>query len=409
MPLPSLRERLLPWLLPVTLTVAVFFSFLFTVPRPHQEFYSMQAFIESLARGRLDFSILGFHGADFLAVPWYLLTRSPFTAIEVQIFTALFLPLAAFAAGRAIYKQTWHGLMLAAIISLMPFVTYAGLRGWTEPTHMLLLLLTITFAARGKLTAAGLMWGLALLTKPFALGLVPLLFHYRSKEGGFLVRNRAFLVAGEMVVMYLLLQFLQARYLLMGMAPGTISTVLTEGLMRMPANGMHALQILFSVHNYYFPDPALTGAGNLMHTTPLLVFLGLFGLLAQRQYYATPALGHALLWGILIAIGLNVPLDHMDHIYMEAGILLFVIAALPVLRSFPLWIPLVLATLHFQWFYFYLQYRTVYALQPGFFLVPALVDGIAIGWGVWAFWRSFKHRPAALPASTPAPSPLAAV
>jgi len=59
---------------------------------------------------------------------------------------------------------------------------------------------------------------------------------------------------------------------------------------------------------------------------------------------------------------------------MQAGILCFILAAVPLLRLYPLWIPLVLATLHFQWFYFYLQYRQVFLLDAFFFAVPLTTD-----------------------------------
>ena len=73
----------------------------------------------------------------------------------------------------------------------------------------------------------------------------------------------------------------------------------------------------------------------------------------------------------------------MDDFYMQTGIFFIILAALPVLKAMPVWIPLALATLHFQWFYFYLQHGSTFQLDYWFFLVPLLVDICFIGWCIF--------------------------
>ena len=132
--------------------------------------------------------------------------------------------------------------------------------------------------------------------------------------------------------------------------------------------------MLFSVHNYYFPDPSKTGPGNLLHTSPVLMFIGLYALLSSRNVFTDRRLPPALLLGAVAGFVMNALLDHMDHFYMEAGVLLLIVASIPLLSRARVWVPLTLATLHFQWFYFFLQYREVFALSWQFFLVPLYID-----------------------------------
>ena len=82
----------------------------------------------------------------------------------------------------------------------------------------------------------------------------------------------------------------------------------------------------------------------------------------------------------IIGIGLNIAIDHMDHFYMETGLFFLILAALPMLKKYPIWIPIALATLHFQWFYFFLQFREVFQLDSLFFVVPVLIDALLILW-----------------------------
>ena len=89
---------------------------------------------------------------------------------------------------------------------------------------------------------------------------------------------------------------------------------------------------------------------------------------------------------------MNALLDHMDHFYMEAAILLFIIAAMPVLLRTPLWIPLTYGTLLFQWFYFYLQYKPGFLFQWWFFSTPVIIGIWMSGWLAIGTYNALKRR-----------------
>ena len=61
-------------------------------------------------------------------------------------------------------------------------------------------------------------------------------------------------------------------------------------------------------------------------------------------------------------------------------------------RRHVIWIPILLATLHFQYFYFWLQYAEGFALTLWFWGVPVLVDLCFLIWGSYSLWR--VHRSA---------------
>lgn len=411
------RSDILAWSYVFLLTLAVAVSMVSATPFPADDHFFFQEFIEKLAGGTLDLSIPGFHGMNIVAVPWYWITRSPIAQIEFQMFSGTLIPLFAFLAGRSLFRSTWHGIVFASIMAMMPFLSFSSLRGWMVATYHCLILLTLLGAGlrakwlagrgisqeegsvravvRSFFAGGGWMWlpfGFSLISLPFAAALLPLLIVLTGDSRKPLHRRYDQVILGLSVpAAYLLIQFLQAGRISVGVHEEFDAVGVWQGPVGMVKNAAHALQMLFSVHNFYLPNPAKTAQGNLMHTTPILIFLGLFGLLSPKDYFnptssasgglrVARGLPLALLLGFLIGIGLNVAIDHMDHFYMETGILFLLLAALPVLKKHPLWIPIALATLHFQWLYFYLQFKDVFLLGQSFFLVPLFVDAAFIIW-----------------------------
>ncbi len=369
----SLRRSLPRVILSVTvaaLCALVFITVVRGTPHPLDDHFLYQRFVNALAGGSLDLSIGGFHGSDFFAVPVAWLTHSPISQILALIVWAALLPLLAFFAGKTVFGSEKDGLILSAIIAMMPFTWIVLLRGWTGPAYWGLMFLSLACAKKPWL--AGVFLGFAILTKPFAIALLPLLLVLAPK-GKTSQRWMPALVAGALVFLYILIQLLQVGHIAVG-AHADLSLANTfADPDRIVLNLAHALQILFSVHNYYFLNPSLTGPGNLLHTTPVLVFLGLWALLDRHAWFEKRQRA-AILLGLAIGIGLNALLDHIDHYYLEAAVLLFILAAMPVIRERFLWLLLVFITLHFQWLYAFLEFRELFRLDLHFFLVPAAVD-----------------------------------
>ena len=362
-------SRKIHWLV-LVLMAGFAVTFLHSAVFPMDDHFNYQAFIQALASGNLDLTISGFHGSDFLAVPLYWVFPSPILQIYFQIAAAILLPLCAYAAAWVLYKTTSERVVFVCVLSMMPFLYFVALRGWTGPAYWDLLLLSIAAAPVWPYIGAVLL-ALAILTKPFAIALLPLFFVLLPKQWSKKQKRIPVYITVGLCVLYMAVQYMQAGQIIIGSHSELNQFSVWQRPKRIFLNLAHSLQILFSVHNYYYPDPSLTGPGNMMHTTPILVFLGLFALTTGVwEKVKQRALG----LGFGLGIGLNALLDHMDHFYMQAGILCLIIASIPLLMKHRFWIPLVLATLHFQWFYFYLEYKDPFSLNMYFFLVPAIVD-----------------------------------
>ena len=371
-----INGSLLSWVYVTAIIVVTGIVMALATPMPQDDHFYYQQFIETLAAGKLDLSIPGFHGMNILSVPWYWVTHSPLTQIHVQMVAGVLLPMLAFLVARGIFRSNMEGILFASIIALMPFLFFSALRGWMVAFYNFLFFLTIIGALRG-VWWTGIPWAFSLTSLPFSIALLPLIIVVWPKQGNRRWWRGCSVACGlgvGLAALYVLVQILQTGDISVGVHKEMTALNIWQGPKRIFLNIAHTVQILFSVHNYYFIDPARTGHGNMLQTSPVLMVLSFFALFASREYFHDKLLPLALALGALIGIGLNVFLDHMDHFYMETGVFFLILAALPVLRQYPLWIPVVLATLHFQWFYFFLQHGEVFRLEWWFFAIPAFVD-----------------------------------
>ena len=356
------------------MTLALLASFKGVIPYEDRDFKLYQAFVETLAAGRFDLSIPGFHGSNIPAALMHMIAPSKFTEIYYQLIWSLLLPALSYLAGKELFKSKWHGLVLAGIVTMMPFWTFKAFIGYTTSAYIGLMLLTI-YGACKKSWWTWIVWGLAMTTKPFALVLLPLLWIKRPTKGSVFKRNQFIILGLAIPALYAAIQYMQMGHLMAGVHPDLNETSIWQSPTKVILNLAYSLQILFSVHNYHYPNPGGTGHQNLMHTSPLLIFLALVAFLAPKlKYIEDKKLYLALLVGAVGGLLMNSVVSTMNHEYMHASILLFILASLPVLKKHQLWIPLVLTTLHFQWFYFFLAWQTRHGLTYQFFTVPMIID-----------------------------------
>jgi hypothetical protein len=360
-------------------------AFLHSRISPMDDAALYQKFAENLAHGIINFSILGFHGASLLTLPVYLLTGSPLAGVYTQILCALvIIPLAYFAA-RALLADTFSAILFAYVVTLMPFFLFPALRGFTFASFTALVLLAMYLRAIGS-RFAWIALGLSFITKPFSIALAPLFLLWEPATR----KNRPLLERGSMQfalaltipAIYLLWEFLQTGHIAVGAHPNIeVSNVFP--LVRFPLNLLHGVQMLFSIHNFYFPNPAQTTMGNLVHSSPLLMVFGIVSLLYPHGEWSDLRLARAVTLSAIVAYILAALLDHMDQFYIETAVLLLTFAAIPYLAKRWLLLPLVLGTLHFQFFYLYLQYRTTFFPNITLFIIPIAIDAVALlAWAV---------------------------
>ncbi len=338
-----------------------------------------QAFTEKLAHGTLDLSMKGFHGSDFVGVLVYFVTGSPQSHLLFQWLSGILLPLAAYGAAAALFRNKRHGLLFAGIVALMPYMTYAYVTGYTQASNILFFLLAIWGAARNRWWT-GIVWAIAITTKPFAIIVLPLILALSPKENSFLRRHLSLLIGLGLPALYVIVQILQTGQVQVGVHGGTESLVVWDDPFKVIRNAAWGVQTLFSVHNYYYGNDGITGYWNLLHTSPVLITLGLFALLAPALFFGDRLRLHrTLLASAILGFLLNAIVS-MDNFYMQFLDLVLILAALPVLVAFPLWIPVVLLTLHYQWFYFYLDFRDATVMKPMVFAILVFIDLLGISW-----------------------------
>ncbi len=369
-----------------------------THPFPLDDNFAYQRFIETLAQGKVDLSIPGFQGASFLALPLYLLTRSPLTNIWFQVLCAALLVPAAALAASSLLRDRLQVILFTYAMALMPFYFFLALRGFTFASFTLFVLLTLWLRGRGSVWA----WAplaLSLLIKPFSIALLPLFLLWQPEATMKTLWHRGWvqlLLAIILPALYAATQYLQVGRLIIG-AHENINQLNVFQWWRLPLNAAHGVQMLFSIHNFYFPDPGKTGLGNMTHSSPLLLFLGLFSLLYPRQFWKDRRLAGTILLSALLAFLLAASLDHLDHFYLETCVLLLTLASIPVVARYKLLLPLVLVTFHFQFFYLYLNYRGEFFMDTSLFWIVAIIDAMAVIWTLlWVSsswnWRLFFGR-----------------
>lgn len=378
------------------LTLAQAFVLLSATPHVDRDGRFYQAFAEALAQGKLNLAIPGFHGAGFFAGVWHLLWPSSLSHIYFQMFCALLIPALAFIAGRSIFRDDLAGFLFAVGAMMMPFWWLISLIGYTGASYTCALLITLIGAAHRQRWTF-LPWAVAILIKPFAVVLLPVVIvlmrgaRKKSKKKDRLLTAQIVL-AFLLPALYALTQYLQVGHLIVGVHPQFSESNILQDPRKIFLNLALALQMLFSVHNYHYPDPRGTGHDNMLHTTPLLIIFGLIAIAERKTYFKDPKFAIALLMGAIGCFVLNAVVGTMDPYYMDAGVLLLVIASLPFLVKNPIWIPLVLATFHFQWFYAALRYQDLLHLGFGPFVMPAIVDLIFAVW-VITIIRNHRSRP----------------
>ncbi len=345
---------------------------------PQDDHGHYQKFIDALARGQLDLSIPGFQGSSFLALPFYLIAPSYALNAYFQVACAFFLPLAAYFAAKHLLRDRLQSVFFAYATAFMPFFAFMAFQGFTFASFTLLTLITIGLRGRGS-AWAWLPWAFAILTKPFAIALLPLFLFWKPTIHESVIRRgwMQILLMLPIPIAYVVMQYLQVGHIIVGAHPD-ITQANVFVWWRFPLNAAHGVQMLFSIHNFYFPDPGKTGQGNLVHSSPILMLLGVFSLLYPRQFWKDIRLARALGVAFLIAYILAALLDHMDHFYMEMSVLFLALASIPLLVKYRLLIPIAIVTLHFQFFYLFLSWKGTFLPDYSIAALPLFIDMMAI-------------------------------
>lgn len=338
-----------------------------------------QVFVEKLvSQGQIDFSIPGFHGADFLTLPIYFFSRSHQSVVIFDMLAAILNIFLIYLAVKEIFKNEKFGVFAAYLYLLNPFTYANALRG-DHHTPMIMLILLGLFLLFKDSKLAFLAFGLSYIVRPFGIALAPIFF-YKKKFF-------QFFLSLSIPLIYLAAEYRQIGRIMIGEHPGLTPANLFS-LERFFLNLIYAFQNYFSVHNYSFLN--YVTYDDMIHLSPFISFLAVIGVLNHKKYFSDKKLFLALLAGAAIALFIPASFYHLDMWYLWVFNFLLILLALPVAAKFIKIIPLVALSFFFQFFYVFLTFRSTSANgYYGIFLVPAIIFTISL---IYTFYQIFINK-----------------
>lgn len=364
MKLPDKIKRLIgrPWLHLVFLACLLIFVYSQSTIVLMDDNVFYQKFTEKLANeGQFDFSLPGFHGGDFLTVPIYWLTHSPYSVAYLEMLLAVLSIFVIYLAAKEIYQNKAWGVIAAYIYLLCPFEYANPLRGHHHASMIFLTALGVYLLLKNN-RFAWLAFGISYIIRPFAVALAPLFLYQR--------KLKQFFLSLAIPAVYVAVEYWQIGKVQIGVHENFTPNNLFS-IQRLFMNLAYAFQNYFSIHSYSFLN--CLGSYDLAHLSPFITFLALLSALYYKKRFTNRRLFFALVFSAAIALVLPAALVHLDMWYLWVFNFCLIILALPALGSHRLFPPIVAASFFFQFFYAYLSYRDVYWHNYAVFAVPILI------------------------------------
>ncbi|MFA6428760.1 MAG: hypothetical protein WCW02_04460 [Candidatus Buchananbacteria bacterium] len=315
---------------------------------------SYQEFINTLANGKINFSIPGFHGVDFLSFPIYLASGSQITPNIVDAILAILAIPFFYLVGRELFKTKQAGIFLAYGYALMPLQWLDFLRG----EHQASFIFFFIFGLWLLLIKSGWSWlalGCSYVIKPYAIFIFPI-FVYKKQL-------RQFLLSLIIPVIYLTVQVGQTGSVMIGAHPDkTISSLFN--IHRMIFNLVYAIQNIFSVHNFSpFSSVYLTDMSNV---SVIIIISAIIGLFCYQDFFVSQywfkELTISIIFSLLLGFVVPVTFEYLDMYRLVVFYIMINVLAIPVLVSnkFKFFVPLIVGLSGFQFLYSYMAYRHIF-------------------------------------------------
>jgi hypothetical protein len=326
-----------------------------------------QKFAEILVKEhRLDMSIPGFHGPSLFAALIYWLTGSSYSINYFEIIAALLTIIFIYLASKEIFQSQLAGIMASYLYVLTPLHYFTAFRGFIWASFLFFIVLTLYLLYK-KPQLSFLALGLALITKPFAICLLPF-FIYKRKV-------KQFLLALIFPAVYLAVQFSQIGRILIGAHQDLTAGQLFDPSRFIP-NLFYAFQNYFSIHNYSPLQPL--HFMDMIHLSPFISFLALLAIFYPRKYFYDLKLYYTLIVFAFFSLLIPASFHHLDMYYLTTfNLALILLALLPLVEYEKIW-PVVVVSFAFQFFYTYLSYREAFWESPIIFLIPLIIFFICL-------------------------------
>lgn len=335
--------------------------------------YYYQKFTETLVNeGRLDFSLPGFHGADFLTAPIYFVTHSPYAVAILDMIAAIANIFLIYLAVNQIFKDKKLGVFAAYIYLLNPIDYYNPLRGHHHTPLMALVFLGLYLLFRNSKWTS-LSFGFSYIIRPFGIAFAPL-FIYQKKI-------KQLLLSLIVPVVYVILEYWQIGKVFIG-AHNDLTPETLFSIKRFILNLGYAFQNYFSIHNYSFLNPL--DSLDMIHLSPLITFFALLGVLYPKKYFSDLKLFWFLFASAAIALILPAMFVHLDMWHLWTFNFALILISLPVIVKFTKALPVVVLSFGFQFLYLYLAGKNVFWNDYTIFIIPVVIFIISI---VYTFYQ----------------------
>lgn len=363
-----------PWTHIAFLTLLMVMLFWSATISPQDDSFLYQKFAETLVNeGRMDFSIPGFHGADFFTAVIYFFTRSPLSVIYLDIFFAIANIIMMFLAVREIFRNrfdgslsTVFGVMAAYIYVLSPIEYTNALRGGHHTAMIFFALLGIYLLFKNSKWSF-LPMGISYIIRPFPIALF-LLFIYKK-------RFQQFLLGLIIPIVYVVAEYSQIGKVFIGVH-SDLSLGNIFSIKRFFFNLVYAFQNYFSFHNYSFLnclDPL-----DMVHLSPFIAVLALISIMFYKTFFNNKRFFITLASSGAIALILPALLYHLDMWYLWTLNFILILLSLPVIARWKKIIPIVTASFGFQFLYLFIATRVNYWARGGYVLFAVFIIIFAI-------------------------------
>ena len=363
------------------LFVLLGFVFLQTKIVQMDDGFLYQKFAETLVKEqRLDMSIPGFHGPSLFAALIYWLTGSNYSINYFEIIAALLTIIFIYLAAKEIFQSQLAGILASYLYVLTPLHYFMAFRGFIWASFLFFITLTLYLLYK-KPQFSFLSLGLALITKPFAVCLLPF-FIYKRKV-------KQFFLALIFPVLYLAIQLSQIQRVIIG-AHQNLTAGELFGPSRLIPNLFYAFQNYFSIHNYSPLQPL--HFMDMIHLSPFISFLALLAIFYPRKYFHDLKLYYTLMAFAFFSLIIPASFHHLDMYYLTTfNLALIFLALLPLVEYEKLW-PLIVASFAFQFFYTYLSYREAFWGSYIIFVIPVTIFIISLIYLAMSFLRRQESR-----------------
>lgn len=333
--------------------------FSFWQPQQMDDGGNYQAFAEKIVnQGKIDFSIPGFHGGDFITVIVYLITHSHFSVYLVDILAALLIIPFIYLVVKQIYQQEFLAIIAAYLSVLMPFQFFNALRGGHVTLHLFFVLLALYLLFKNK-KYSWIILGISYTIYPFSIVLIPFYIYKKQIKQLFL----SFIIPA----FYLAAQFLQIGRIVMGQH-ANLSPFELFNSERFILNIVYGIQNYFSVHNFSPFNPLYSM--DMVHVSPLITLLAVMGIFYSSRYFSDKKIFYTLCAFAALAYLLPASFYRMDTLYFWMFNFALILLALPVIREYQRLIPIIVFTSSYQFFYFYLGYQQLFSRPDIIFFIP---------------------------------------